>query len=52
MPYEVGLKICFEEPSDKMSDDFEFGLVIDMIMSVDHEFSVTWKTNMNGTNLY
>ena len=22
---DIGLKICFAEPSDKMSDDFEFG---------------------------
>ena len=38
-----GLKISFTGPSDKMSDDFEFGSDICVMMSDDLQFSVAWK---------
>lgn len=48
----VGLKICFEEPSDKISGDIGFRSDTCMKMSDNHEFSAAWKRNMNDTNLY
>ena len=39
----AGLKISFTGPSDKMSDDFEFGSDICMMMSDDLQFSLARK---------
>ena len=39
----AGLKIYFTGPSDKMSDDFEFGSDIYVMMSDDLQFSVARK---------
>jgi hypothetical protein len=39
----TGLKMSFTGPSDKMSDDFEFGSDICMMMSDDHQFSLARK---------
>jgi hypothetical protein len=38
-----GLKISFTGPSDKMSDDFEFGSDICIMMSDDLQFSLGRK---------
>ena len=40
---KAGLKISFTGPSDKMSDDFEFGSDICMMMSDDLQFSLGRK---------
>jgi hypothetical protein len=38
-----GLKISFTRPSDKMSDDFEFGSDMCIMMSDDLQFSLATK---------
>jgi hypothetical protein len=38
-----GLKISFTGPSDRMSNDFEFGSDICMMMFDDHQFSLARK---------
>ena len=43
MQVSPGLKISFTGPSDKMSDDFEFGSDICMMMSDDLHFSLPPK---------
>jgi hypothetical protein len=47
-PSFTGLKISFTGPSDKMSDDFEFGLDICMMMSDDLQFGT--EISLNDAN--